>query len=154
MTWLWVRPCDQAATSGSSWVVMPVVVQRQVSGHGVRLSWSTSSCASPRRLLEELPSWVCSRFSHLENSALFLCDLVSGCCVWNTDHWFLREMTWSRAQCVCDSTWLLDEFLPALPHCSHLENWTLLLCPRIFQLILAFGCCLWSTAYWIFREPH
>ena len=47
MTWLWVRPCDQAATFGSSWVVMPVVVQRQVSGHGVRLSWSTSSCASP-----------------------------------------------------------------------------------------------------------
>ncbi len=36
--------------------------------------------------------------------------------------------------------------------------WTLLLCPCIFQLILAFGCCLWSTAYWIFREilsaPH
>ena len=39
-----------------------------------------------------------------------------------------------------------------------LEIWTLLLCPCIFQLLLAFGCCLWSTAYWIFREilraPH
>ena len=48
--------------------------------------------------------------------------------------------------------------LLALPRCSHLENWTLLLCPRIFQLILAYGCCLWSAAYWILREilraPH
>ena len=48
--------------------------------------------------------------------------------------------------------------LPALPRCSHLENWTPLLWSCIFQLILAFGCCLWSTAYWIFREilraPH
>ena len=42
--------------------------------------------------------------------------------------------------------------LPALPRCSHLENWTLPLCPCICQLFLAFGCCLWSTAYWIFRE--
>ena len=35
---------------------------------------------------------------------------------------------------------------------------TLLLCPCTFQLIVAFGCCLWSRAYWIFREilraPH
>ena len=31
--------------------------------------------------------------------------------------------------------------------CSHLENWTLLLCPRIIQLILAYGCCPWSTSY-------
>ena len=42
--------------------------------------------------------------------------------------------------------------LPALSRCSHLEIWTLLLCPRIFQLVLVYGCRLWSTAYWIFRE--
>ena len=38
-------------------------------------------------------------------------------------------------------------YVPALPCCSHLENWTLLLRPCIFQLIPAFGCCLWSTSY-------
>ena len=33
--------------------------------------------------------------------------------------------------------------LPALPRRSHLESWTFLLCPRIFQLVLAFGCWMW-----------
>ena len=61
-----VRPCDQAATSVLSWVVMLVVVQRQVSGHGLWLSRGSSSSPSPRRLLEEFLSWVCSRCSHFE----------------------------------------------------------------------------------------
>ena len=50
MPWLWVRPCDQAATSVSSW-----------GRHGATTgtgSWfmaerGSASCASPRRLLEE-----------------------------------------------------------------------------------------------------
>ena len=48
--------------------------------------------------------------------------------------------------------------LLASSRCSHLEIWTLRLRPRFFQLVMVFGCCLWSTAYWIFREilraPH
>ena len=42
--------------------------------------------------------------------------------------------------------------LVALFALGKLENWTLLLCLRIFQLVMAYGCCLWSTAYWIFRK--
>ena len=30
---------------------------------------------------------------------------------------------------------------------THFGNWTLLLCPRMFQPFSVFGCCLWSTAY-------
>ena len=52
----------------------------------------------------------------------------------------------------------MEAFGACLAALFALENWTLLLCPCIFQLILAFGCCLWSIAYWIFREilraPH
>ena len=33
-----------------------------------------------------------------------------------------------------------------------LENWTLRLRPRFCQLVMVFRCCLWSKAYWIFRE--
>ena len=62
----------------------------------------------------------------------------------------------------CQPWRLLEEF--PLQRClpcravRTVENWTLPLCPRFIQLILAFGCCLWSTAFWIFREilraPH
>ena len=55
----------------------------------------------------------------------------------------------------CQPWRLLEEFLllrACLAALFALGIWTLLLCPCIFQLILAFGCCLWSTAYWIFRE--
>ena len=43
-----------------------------------------------------------SRCSHLKLGAFFFYDLVSsslssvsGCCMWNADHWILHEMTWS-----------------------------------------------------------
>ena len=51
---VWVRPGNHAAASVSSWgLVTPVVVQRQVPGHGLWLSQGTPSCAIPRRLLAE-----------------------------------------------------------------------------------------------------
>ena len=63
----------------------------------------TSSCASPRRLLEEFLFFGFARAVRTwKIGALFLYDLVSGslssvsgCCVWNTEHWILREMTLS-----------------------------------------------------------
>ena len=82
---------------------------------------------------------------------------------WST----LLRSGWSSRWCrlcagaACQPWRLLEEFplrRACLAALFALEIWTLLLCPRIFQLILAFGCCLWSTAYWIFREilraPH
>ena len=49
-------------------------------------------------------SMVCSRCSHLKLGAFFFYDLVSsslssvsGCRMWNTDHWILREMTLSMS---------------------------------------------------------
>ena len=108
VTWLWVRPCDQAATSFSSWVVVPVVVQRQVSAHGLWLSRGSSSSPSPRRLLEEC--------LFLRLLALILSDhvsgslsSVSGCCLWNTDHWILRgdDLVFGR------NAWLDSGFWPA-----------------------------------------
>ena len=44
-----------------------------------RLSWSTSSCARPRRLLEDVLFLGFARAVRTwKNGALFLCDLVSG----------------------------------------------------------------------------
>ena len=75
------RPSDHAATSFSSWgalfLDMPVVVQRQVPGQWIRLSWSSgSSCVNPRMLLEEF--WfACSRSSHFEIWSIICPGLVS-----------------------------------------------------------------------------
>ena len=84
-----VRPCNHAATFvGSCGVVMPVVVQRQVPGHGFRLSHLAVHGGFWKYFL----SCVCSRCSHLKIGSL---SSVSGCCMWNTDYWILGEMTWS-----------------------------------------------------------
>ena len=49
----------------------------------------------------------CSRCSHLEIGTVFLYDLylavfisMSGCCVWDAEHWILREVTLAVAQCL------------------------------------------------------
>ena len=51
--------------------------------------------------------WACSRCSHLGKWCIILLLLVSGslssvsgCCLWNTEHWIFREMTLSVAQCL------------------------------------------------------
>ena len=82
--------------------VMPVVVQRHLPGHGFRLSLGPSSCASPRKLLEEFLILGLLALFALETWCILLLrpvsgslPSVSGCCMWNTDHWILREMTWS-----------------------------------------------------------
>ena len=105
MTWLWVRPCDQAATS-----VRPGFIMKSQSTEAFeRISFPRFARA----------------VRTLKNGALFLSDhvsgslsLMSGCCLWNTDHWILREMTWSLGTTMlgstvdfesANSTWLLDE---------------------------------------------
>ena len=77
--WLWVRPCDPAATSVSSLgFVTPVAVQRQMLVHGLWLSWGTSSSASSRWPLEEFPVlgvhalFACGNVVHYSSTTLYL----------------------------------------------------------------------------------
>ena len=140
MTWLWVRPCDHAATSvNSCGLVTPVVVQRQVPGHGLSLSRGTSSSASPRTLLEFLILGLLA-FRTWKYGTLFLCDLVSGslyldvsgCCIWNAEHWTLREMTLAVPQCLA-RRWLQYLALDELRIFSTLP-WTRILKCLVFVL--------------------
>ena len=83
----WGRHARRCATTGGSWF-MAERVHHHVPVHG--------------GFWKNFLSWVCSRCSHLKIGALFLFDFVSGslsavsgCCMWNTDYWILREMTLS-----------------------------------------------------------
>ena len=93
LQFLWSCHARRCATTGA--------------GAGLRLSRGTSSCARPRRLLEDFLILGCSRCSHLEIGTVFLYDLylavfisMSGCCVWDAEHWILREVTLAVAQCL------------------------------------------------------
>ena len=52
--------------------------------------------------------------------------------------------------------WLAPSFLiypltlPASSRCLHVEIWTFP-ASSYLSVLLVFGCCLWSTSYWIFR---
>ena len=82
-------------------------MQRQVPGHGLCLSRCSSSCASPRRLLEEFLILGCSRCWHLEIWHI----IPSRLCIWQSlprslgvavvyRIWILRKMTLAVPQCL------------------------------------------------------
>ena len=88
--------------------VTPVAVQRQVPGHVFWLSRGLSSSASPRRLLEEflilglLALLALGNVAHYSFAILYLAVFTSmtGCCMWNAEHWIIREMPLAVPQCL------------------------------------------------------
>ena len=106
--WLWVRPCNHAATSGIFVFCHARCCATTGAGYGLRLSRCTSSSAIPRGLLEEflilglLALFALGNMAHYSSATLCLAvfSSMSGCCMRNGEHWILREMTLAVPQCL------------------------------------------------------
>ena len=142
---------DVAATFVGSWSRYARRCATTVPGHGLWLSRSTSSCASPRRLLEEFLFLGVLTLFALEN----WCIIRLRPCIWQPflGVWVLhveyRSLDSSRDDFVygrnawldsgygdCDSTWLLDEF-----HTISTLPWTRILkCLGVVLVIVQLIC--------------
>ena len=99
---------DHAATSGIPGFCHARRCATTGAGPWLWLSRCTSSSASPRRLLEEflflnlLTLFALGNMAQYSSTTLYLAVFtsMSGCCVWNAEHWSFQEMTLAVAQCL------------------------------------------------------
>ena len=94
LQFLWSCHARRCATTGA--------------GAGLWLSRGTSSCARPRRLFGRLSYpgllalFALGNMAQYSSTTLYLAVFtsMSGCFVWDAEHWILWEMTLAVAQCL------------------------------------------------------